>query len=164
MGLRIWTVATGLLLIVTACGVNKTAEELWASSEQSLKARKYKRAIKSLESLVTAYPDHVLTPRAKLQIGDIYMNSMNDIEQSLEAYGEAAENHPNTEEGAKALFMVGFVNANHLEDLEAAQNAYQDFLYRYPSHELIPSVMFELQNLGREIDEIEALQGITNAS
>jgi TolA-binding protein len=92
------------------------------------------------------------------------MNNMNKIDHSLKAYGEAAKDYPNTEEGAKALFMVGFVNANHLQDLDAAQDAYLDFIHRYPNHELIPSVKFELDNLGRSIDEIEALQDITNAS
>ncbi|MFC1618681.1 tol-pal system YbgF family protein [Candidatus Neomarinimicrobiota bacterium] len=164
MRLKIWTFTVSLLLLIAACGVKQTAEQLWDSSEQALKARKYSRAIKSLETLISAYPDHAITPRAKLQIGDIYMNNMNKIDNSLEAYGEAAENYPNTEEGAKALFMVGFVNANHLQDLGAAEDAYLDFLHRYPNHELIPSVRFELENLGRSIDEIEALQDITNAS
>ncbi|UCD38262.1 MAG: tetratricopeptide repeat protein [Fidelibacterota bacterium] len=153
-----------ILLLFLACGVSQSAEELWQSSEKELNARKYKRAMRSLERLVKTYPDHALAPRAQFQIGDIYMNNMDDIENSLEAYQETATRYPEADEGVKALFMIGFVNANHLEDYDAAQKAYLDFIHRYPNHELIPSVRFELENLGKPVEEIENLKAISNAS
>ncbi|MFB0516766.1 MAG: tol-pal system YbgF family protein [Candidatus Neomarinimicrobiota bacterium] len=155
-----------LLLILTfvACGVKQTAEELWSSSEKELNARQYHRAIKALETLVDAYPDHPLAPGAQLKIGDIYMNNTDDIHKSLAAYQKTSTRYPETDAGVKALFMIGFVNANHLENYEAAREAYQDFLNRYPNHELVPSVKFELENLGKPVEEIEALKGIANVS
>ncbi|UCD38637.1 MAG: outer membrane protein assembly factor BamD, partial [Fidelibacterota bacterium] len=153
-------VYASLLLLIVACGVSKTAEELWQSSEHEVNAKKYQRAIKSLETLVTTYPESPLAPRAQFQIGDIYMNNMDDIPQSLTAYSKTTARYPTTDEGVKALFMVGFVNANHLEDYEAAKSAYIEFIHRYPNHELIPSVRFELDNLGRPVEEIEELKGI----
>jgi TolA-binding protein len=153
-----------ILLLIVACGVSKTAEELWQASEKGVNTKKYHKAVKSLETLVTTYPDHSLAPRAQFQIGDIYMNNMDDIAGSLAAYKMTTELYPNSDEGVKALFMVGFVNANHLEDYEAAKRAYTEFMLRYPNHELIPSVRFELDNLGKPVEEIDELKGISNAS
>ncbi|MEE9466153.1 MAG: tetratricopeptide repeat protein [Candidatus Neomarinimicrobiota bacterium] len=153
-----------LMLLVIACGVTKTAEELWSTSEQKVKAREYQRAIKALETLVRAYPEHALAPRAQFQIGDIYMNNITDLQKSLAAYRETAASYPETDEGVKALFMIGFVSANHLGDYQTAREAYQDFLHRYPHHELVPSVQFELENLGKSVEEIDALKGVVDAN
>lgn len=153
-----------IVLLLLACGVRQTAEELWQTSENQLNAKKHERAIKSLETLVATYPDHPLAPRAQFQIGDIYMNNIEDLKRSLGAYKQTTVQFPGTDEGVKALFMIGFLNANHLEDFEAAREAYMDFMSRYPNHELVPSVKFELENLGKPVEDIDALKGITNAS
>ena len=121
-------------------------------------------AAEALEELVSAYPEHTLAPRAQFQIGDIYMNNINDLHSSVAAYQKTASRYPDTDEGVKALFMVGFVYANHLGDYEAARQAYLGFMDQYPNHELIPSVQFELENLGKSADEIDALKDVANAN
>ena len=153
-----------LLLLFIACGVRQTAEELWSSSKREVQARRYRKAIQVLEKLVAAYPEHALAPRAQFQVGDIYMNNINDLHSSVAAYQETTSRYPDTDEGVKALFMVGFVYANHLGDYEAARRAYLGFRDQYPNHELIPSVQFELENLGKSADEIEALKDVANAT
>ena len=39
---------------------------------------------------------------------------------------------------------------------------YDEFLKRFPNHELAPSVKFEIEFLGKGIDEIPALKHITS--
>ena len=150
-----------LLLLFMVCGVKKTAEELWSSSKRELQVRQYHRAIKALETLVDAYPEHPLAPRAQFQIGDIYLNNTDDLPSSMAAFQETAARYPETDEGVKALFMIGFVNANHLGNYDAAREAYTDFLDRYPNHELIPSVKFEMENLGKAVEDIDALKSVS---
>ena len=149
-----------LLLLFMACGVKQTAEELWSSSKRELQVRQYHRAIKVLETLVDAYPEHPLAPKAQFQIGDIYMNNTNDLRSSIAAFQETTTRYPETDEGLKALFMIGFVNANHIGNYDAAREAYKDFLNRYPNHELIPSVQFEMENLGKPVEDIDALKSV----
>ena len=149
-----------LLLLLIACGVRQTAEELWSSSKGQVQAKQYDRAIKLLETLVDAYPEHPLAPKAQFQIGDIHMNNTEDIHSSIAAFQETINRYPETDEGVKALFMIGFVNANHLGNYDAAREAYTDFVNRYPNHELIPSVKFEMENLGKAVEEIEVLKGV----
>jgi len=66
----------------------------------------------------------------------------------------------------KAQFMVGYIYANpqfgDVQDLEKAKNSYEVFLKKYPNHELAPSVQFEMDNLGKDINEIPALKHIAS--
>ena len=58
--------------------------------------------------------------------------------------------------------MIGYVYANVLNDTKSAKIEYEDFLKRFPKHELSPSVRFEIDYLGKSVDEIPALKHITS--
>ena len=49
-----------------------------------------------------------------------------------------------------------------MNDSNNAKVEYQKFLEIFPKHELAPSVKFEIQYLGKSIEEIPALQHITS--
>lgn len=151
-----------LLLLLVACGVRGTAEELWTSSQQHITNRQFDEAVTVLEKLVDAYPDHSLASQAQLLVGDIYMNAIGDLPAALAAFESTNDHYPETDEGVKALFMVGYVNANHLEDYDAAREAYTDFMNRYPNHELVQSVRFELEYLGMAVEDMEVFRDIGN--
>ena len=150
------------LIILAACGASHTPEELWQMAENNLEKQDFKHAIKALKTLVAAYPDDALAPQAQFRLGDIYMNNTHDLAKSLKAYQRTAEQYVGTGEGIKALFMIGFVNANYLNQMDAARKAYESFLHQYPDDELAPSVKFELENLGKSIDQIEELKGVVS--
>ncbi|SVA84776.1 uncharacterized protein METZ01_LOCUS137630, partial [marine metagenome] len=57
---------------------------------------------------------------------------------------------------------IGYVFANILFDYKSAEIEYMLFLDRFPNHELAPSIRFELENLGKSIDEIPALKHIAS--
>ena len=92
----------------------------------------------------------------------MYLNTIGDLPAALAAFKSATDLYPETDEGVKALFMVGYINANHLEDYDAARVAYTDFMNRYPNHELVQSVRFELEYLGKSVEDMEVFQDIGN--
>jgi hypothetical protein len=51
--------------------------------------------------------------------------------------------------------MSAFIYANDLKDIEKARAAYKSFVETYPQHELVPSVKWELEHLGQDINDIE---------
>lgn len=159
-----WLSLSLVFTLIVSCGVKQSTDELWRTAERNIQERNYKAAVKSLRKLVKAYPDDVLAARAQFRIGDIYMNSTNDIARSLKEFERTIANYPDTEEAVKALFMIGFVNANFLNDYEVARKAYGDFIEMYPNHELVHSVKFELENLGKAIDDLDVLKGMTDAN
>ena len=147
-----------VMVLAAACGVRYSPEELWQTAQDALQRDEFEKAIATLESLTQAYPEHPMVPQAQFLLGDIYMNGSHDIARSIKTFQSVAQTFPETNEGSKALFMVGFLNANYLNDYGQARAAYETFLERYPGHELAPSVTFELDNLGKGVEEIEALK------
>ena len=83
-----------------------------------------------------------------------------------EQWSEAEKNfqkildeYPNGTYSSKALFMVGFVNANYLKNFEKARKYYKEFLEKYPDHELADDAKYEIENLGKDVNEIPLPQG-----
>lgn len=148
-----------ILLAIVACTSYESADEIWKATQSAIAVRDYIKSVKLLTMLVEDYPDAALAPQAQIKIGDIYMNNTHELEKALVAYQKAVDDYPDDESGVKALFMIGFVNANYLQDMEAAQKAYNAFIEKYPNHELVPSVQFELDNLGKSLDDIDVITG-----
>ena len=59
---------------------------------------------------------------------------------------------------AKSLFFLGFIYANNLfkqpKELEIAEKFYNQLIKEFPAHELIQSAKVELDNLGKDPEDI----------
>jgi len=80
---------------------------------------------------------------------------------SKENYAVAVENfknlvkyYPEGKRGAEALFMLGFINANDVKDLKEAEKYYKEFIAKYPKHDLTDDAQYELQTLGKDINDL----------
>jgi hypothetical protein len=51
--------------------------------------------------------------------------------------------------------MIGYIYANHVKDFDKAKEAYNSFIEKYPEHELVTSVKWEIDHLGKDISEID---------
>lgn len=76
-----------------------------------------------------------------------YTASVKLLERFQRDYGT----HPMA---AKALFLQGFTYSEYLKDYKKAELAYLAFIERFPNHDLVPSIQFELQNLGKSPEEL----------
>ena len=103
-----------------------------------------------------------VAPRAQYTIGDIYMNDLRDFPIAIQEYRKVIENHNGSEQEPHALFMIGYIYANIMNDKKSARIEYKDFLNRFPNHEIAPSIEFELDFLGKSIENIPALKHITS--
>lgn len=149
-------------LIIVGCGSKKTADELYSAAELERNAKNIKVSLEYLENLIKYYPEHTLASKAQYLIGDIYMNDLRDFNNAINAYQKVADNFSGSANEAQALFMVGYVQANILSDFENAKISYNKFLEKFPDHELVPSVRFEIENMGKDINEIPVLKHITS--
>ena len=130
---------------------------------ETLRKRKLtKESINNLSYMVKNFADNLLASKAQYIIGDIYMNDLRDFEKALAEYRLVLSNHKGSKEEALAQFMIGYIYANVLKDFDKARSEYQVFLDRFPNHELHPSVKFEINHLGKDINEIPALKHITS--
>ncbi len=149
-------------IIIIGCGNNQTADELFSGAENARNEKDIKRALSNLDLLLEKYPDHVLAAKTQYLIGDIYMNDLRDFDSAIAAYVDVVNNYSGTNQEAQAQFMIGYIYANILNDNSQAELNYKNFLDRFPDHELAPSVQFELDHLGKDINEIDVLKHITS--
>lgn len=74
------------------------------------------------------------------------------------------ENYPNTSRHAEALFMLGFIHANDLKAFDSAKKYYTEFVTKYPNHELADDARYEIETLGKDINELPIFKNATTDS
>lgn len=130
---------------------------------ESLRKRKMlKEAVEHLMFMTEKYSSNELTPKAQYMLGDIYMNDFRDFTTSIQEYRKVIEKYSGSFQEPHALFMIGYIYANVINDTKSAEIEYKSFIDQFPNHELFPSVKFELEFLGKSIEEIPALKHITS--
>jgi len=69
-------------------------------------------------------------------------------------FNKLVENYPDGERAAESSFMLGFINANDIKNFEEAKKYYEKFIKTYPDHELADDAQYELDTLGKDINEL----------
>ncbi|GAB4188553.1 MAG: hypothetical protein Kow00108_25120 [Calditrichia bacterium] len=84
--------------------------------------------------------------------------SQKQFKKAIEYFEKVINDFDGPAYRARSIFMVGYIYANEINDqpgsLEKAKEYYEMFLKEFPSHELAESVRMEIQNLGKDPNEI----------
>jgi outer membrane protein assembly factor BamD (BamD/ComL family) len=108
--------------------------------------------------LITACTD-VKSEKEYFDLGyEKYNNE--EYEAALVNFKNILKHYPDSELASKATFMVGFINANHLNNLEEAKIHYEMFIKKYPDNELVDSAKYELETLGKNIEDLPIFKKI----
>jgi TolA-binding protein len=83
-----------------------------------------------------------------------------NFQAAIDCYQEIVKRFPKSQQAPQCQFMVGYLYANHLKNLDMAKQAYQTFIHNYPENELVKDAQWELDHLGRDVNEIEDLNKI----
>jgi TolA-binding protein len=75
--------------------------------------------------------------------------------KAIENFNQVLENYPDGENAANSTFMIGFIYANNLENYEQAKTYYTRFIEKFPDHELVASARYELETLGKDVNELD---------
>ena len=149
-----------LLLFLSACGT-KSESELLESAQMNIKSEKYAEALNDFKMILEKYPDGENASTATLEIGKLYHGKVvkdisvtESLNKAVEYYETFFEKYPDNEDAPQALFMAGFILANELKKYDEASKAYNKFLEKYPNNELAFSAKSELDNLGKDPEEI----------
>lgn len=81
-------------------------------------------------------------------------------QEAVKTFKKLAEKYPQGKRHAEALFMLGFINANDLKDYEAAERHYKHFLEEYPDHELSDDAQYEIETLGKDINDLPIFKNL----
>lgn len=79
---------------------------------------------------------------------------------AIQAYQEIVQRYPKSPQAPQCQFMIGYLYANHMKNMDEAKLAYQTFIRNYPEHELVKDAQWELDHLGKDVNEIEELNRI----
>ena len=85
------------------------------------------------------------------------LQEQSNFKGAIDAYQEYVKRFPKSPEAPQCQFMIGYLYANHLDNLEMAKKAYEDFIQKYPEHELVKDAQWELDHLGKDVNDIEEL-------
>ena len=83
-----------------------------------------------------------------------------NFQAAIDCYQNIVKSYPKSQQAPQCQFMVGYLYANHLKNIEMAKQAYQTFIHNYPEHELVKDAQWDLDHLGKDVNEIEELNRI----
>ena len=83
-------------------------------------------------------------------------------EPSVKNFKSLIEEYPEGKNAPNSMFMIGFINANHTNNYDKAEKYYNMFMEKYPEHELVSSAKYELENLGKDINDLPIFKNIEN--
>ena len=89
-------------------------EKLWEQIKEFRTQKKLQNAITNCKTIQREYPNTELAATAIFQIGDIYLNDVQDYDFAIDYFKEVLEKYPNSKESEKAAFMIGYIYANNL--------------------------------------------------
>ncbi|MGC9363777.1 MAG: tetratricopeptide repeat protein [Fidelibacterota bacterium] len=152
-----------LMILLTGCSGDrvKTAQGYWDFAREAFNNKQYEEAIAYYQKLVQRFPQDSLAVPALFSVAEIYKNNMQNFTKSIESYRQILAEYGTHPKAPNASFMIGYVYANDLSNYDQARVSYEEFIEQYPDHNLVPSAQWEIENLGRSLDEIPQLQSIT---
>jgi len=84
--------------------------------------------------------------------------SAQKFDEAIINFKSLVEHYPGSEHHSEALFMLGFINANDLKKFDDAKKYYTEFVTKYPEHELADDAQYEIETLGKDINELPIFQ------
>lgn len=142
-----------IAMLVSACS-RKSDAELFEEGKMAEGQQNAPLAIERYEDIVTRMSNPALAESSQFRIAMIQANIEKDKRKAVEAYKKFYALFPESKQAPTMLFLQGFIYANDIKDLSEARGVYEAFLQKYPDHELARSARFELDNLGKDPNDI----------
>ncbi len=160
--LLILAALTGVLILT--CGGSQSPEQLWQEARQLTENEEHQAALNNYQAILQKEGvSDTLAAKTHFTMADLYLNKQQKFQKAVEHYRTVTEDYGASQWGPKSQFMIGYVYANHIHDYEKARSEYQKFLDIYPTDDLVEAVNFELNYLGKDLDEIDQLGFLKSA-
>ncbi|MCH8272144.1 MAG: tetratricopeptide repeat protein [Candidatus Marinimicrobia bacterium] len=151
-----------IAVIFVSCGTKETADELWTQIRTLQGQEKHDEVLLTLKKFLDNYPEDENAADGRFMLADGYANVKKDFTNAVLEYRRVILENPDSPLAPKAQFMIGYIYANYVKEYDKARAAYLEFQEKYEDNSLSQAVAFELENLGKNLDEISTLKGITN--
>jgi len=109
----------------------------------------------AMKDYLLAYPDDTLHRAEYYKKAAMLYGQAHNWSQSIALIDTFISRFPQHEYAPELLhFKAFYIDEEGLKDLEQARINYLKFLDLYPDHELVKSVLFSLENLGKPAEEV----------
>ncbi len=139
------------LLHLTSCG-NYTDEELWIKIEQARATENWDSTLQVSQRIIKDYPQGRYGGWARFALAESF-RFKNQPREALDNYKLFHEQYSQMQPAALSLFLTGYIYNNNLQMFDSAKYYYEKFLLQFPNHDLIPTVKYELESLGKSPQE-----------
>ncbi len=157
-------ISLSTFLLLLACAKESPAD-LLSESKELITKQNYSEALEKLRILLDKYPDVLEAAEGQYMMGDTYIAINKNFEMAIKEYSKVVKDYPDSRFAINAQFMIGYVFANFVQDYESARDEYERFLELFGAEAdsgLVQSVKFELQNLGKDLNDIPQLKHISS--
>jgi tol-pal system protein YbgF len=149
------SVLLSIIIAFVFIGCSKpSAEEMYNKGVDAEKTEQYDSAIDTYRELIKTYPDSSRTPEAYYAVGKILLYNKRSFNEAIQTFRQLISKFPNHATSPNALFRIGYTYHNELKNIDSARIVYEEFIRSYPSDVLVESAKFELENLGKDPDQI----------
>lgn len=149
-----------IIFIAFACS-SDNGKKIYDQAVKFYGEKKYIEALKEYQKVIDEYSSGEFREKSLMTIGSMYhmylipnITQTESNQKAVEYFRKLYKEYPKSEDAPKALFLSGFILSNNLQKLDEAKLAYQTFLKEYPNHELVSAVKSELENLGKDPEQI----------
>lgn len=149
-----------IIFIAFACS-SDNGKKIYDQAVKFYGEKKYVEALKEYQKVIDEYSSGEFREKSLMTIGSMYhmylipnISQTESNQKAVEYFRKLYKEYPKSEDAPKALFLSGFILSNNLQKFDEAKLAYQTFLKEYPNHELVSAVKSELENLGKDPEQI----------
>ncbi len=137
-------------------------DQLQAEIQKHETHEQFNEALVLYNASLSRFPNAANRDETLQKVGLIYLNNQEQYQRAIDSYRRLLQEYPDSKHAAQAQFMVGYIYANHLKDFDQARTAYTTFKQKYPQHELMPSVDWELEHLGKDLGDLDFIANAKN--
>ncbi|MGA9119885.1 MAG: hypothetical protein WB699_11015 [Bacteroidota bacterium] len=113
----------------------------------------FQPSIEAFQKVAEDYPGTPQAEKALYSIATIRNNDTREPELAIKSYRKYLAAFPEGNQAPSSLFLIGFIYNNELHNLDSSAVAYREFLERFPQNEMASSARYELDHLGKPMDE-----------
>ncbi|HEX9653223.1 MAG TPA: tetratricopeptide repeat protein [bacterium] len=142
-----------LIALVAFSCKKKSEDELRLLAQDFEKQEKFEDAMQSYENLAESYPKGQYVEETLIRMAFIAYNNLNDFNRAIDLHKGLIKDYPGSKFVGQSRFMIGYIYANDLKDYDNARLCYTEFLEKHPDSELVDSVKWELEHLGKDVNQ-----------
>ena len=147
----------GAALVLNSCGKKMTEQDYYDQAKALEQNEEFEKAAETYLTLYKRFPAGEHGDEALFRAAIIQDNALKKPEMAVETLRRLLRAFPKSDYVPQAQFMIGFIYANSIKNYDKARQEYQKFLQDFPNNELVSSVKWELQNMGKDINQLDFL-------